>query len=234
MKSYPHAKRPIEERAKDKKSRIGYVGLDEYGMSANDLLFEQMVLEKSRAFGESYFDGDRHHGYGGYKYDKRYWQGVAKDLIATYDLKPGDRILEVGCAKGFLLHDIQELVPGINVSGVDISEYAVSRAMPTVKEKVQVGDAKALPFDDRSFDLVLAINTLSELPYNECLSALNEIMRVSKGRSFITLNAWRNVREKDALFKWNISALSNHSVNEWREILKNARYAGDYYWFIAD
>jgi len=37
----------------------------------------------------------------------------------------------------------------------------------------------------------------------------------------------------DSLFKWNISALSNHSVNEWREILRNVGYTGDYYWFIA-
>lgn len=233
LKNYPRSKRPIEQRFQNKKNRTGYVGLDEYGNGVNDFLFEQMILEESRSFGESYFDGDRYQGYGGYLYDKKYWYGVAKDIIAAYDLKPGDKVLEVGCAKGFLLHDLQEQVPGLIVQGVDISDYAVSQALPNMRECISVGDAKALAFADESFDLVLSINTLSELPIQHCKAAIEEIGRVSRGRSFVTLNSWRNRREKERLFKWNLTALSNYSVAEWQAILRDLGYKGDYYWFFA-
>ncbi|MCX6733043.1 MAG: thiamine pyrophosphate-binding protein [Candidatus Roizmanbacteria bacterium] len=233
MKSYPKSKRPIEQRFQDKQSRTGYVGLNEYGNVVSDLLFEHLILEKARTFGETYFDGDRYQGYGGYSYDIKYWRGVAKDIIAAYHLKAGDRVLEVGCAKGFLLHDLQELLPGLVVVGIDISEYAVSRALPSVKSSVSIGDAQALQFPDHSFDLVLSINTLSELPIHSCRPALTEISRVSRGRSFITLNSWRNRREKDQLLKWNLTALSNFSVSEWKSILQDVGYVGDYYWFFA-
>ncbi len=43
-------------------------------------------------------DGDRKVGYGGYKYDGR-WRQVADLLVAQYGLKPGDRVLDVGCGK---------------------------------------------------------------------------------------------------------------------------------------
>lgn len=234
LKNYPRSKRPIEQRFQSKKSHTGYVGLDEYGNGVSDFLFEQMVLEKSRSFGESYFDGDSYQGYGGYRYDKKYWYGVAKDIIAAYGLKPGDKVLEVGCAKGFLLHDLQEQLPGLEVKGIDISEYAVGRALPSVKEHILIGDARILPFADENFDLVLSINTLSELPIQYCRDAIKEIGRVSKGRSFVTLNSWRNRREKERLLKWNLTALSNYSVAEWKVILGEIGYQGDYYWFFAN
>jgi acetolactate synthase I/II/III large subunit len=234
LKNYPRSKRPIEQRYQSKRGQTGYVGLDEYGNGVSDFLFEQMILEKSRSFEESYFDGNRYQGYGGYRYDKKYWHAVAKDIIKIYGLKPGDKVLEVGCAKGFLLHDLRELLPDLVVNGVDISEYAVSRALPSVKEYISVGNAKALAFADESFDLVLSINMLSELPIQSCKAAINEIGRVSKGRSFVTLNSWRNRREKEQLLKWNLTALSNYSVAEWKEILQDVRYKGDYYWFFAN
>ena len=42
----------------------------------------------------------RKYGYGGYRYDGR-WVPVAEDMVKHFDLKPGDRVLDVGCAKGF-------------------------------------------------------------------------------------------------------------------------------------
>ena len=51
---------------------------------------------------KEYFDGSREQGYGGYKYDGR-WRQVAKDIIKHYSLKDNAKILDIGCAKGFLL-----------------------------------------------------------------------------------------------------------------------------------
>uniref|UniRef100_UPI00404A927C thiamine pyrophosphate-binding protein n=1 Tax=Fulvivirga sp. TaxID=1931237 RepID=UPI00404A927C len=233
MKNYPHQKRPIKQRFERKRAGDGYVGFDEYGNLANDILFEQLVLNRSKTFDKNYFDGSRQEGYGGYSYDKKYWHKVAQDIIAYYKLKPGDRILEVGCAKGFLLHDLLQVLPGLKVKGIDISDYAVSQALPDVREDILVGDAVSLPFEDKSFDLVISLNTLSELSAEACKKAIHEIGRVSKDSSFITLNSWRNKRERDQLQKWNLTALSNHSIPEWMMILSEVGYKGDFYWFFT-
>lgn len=233
MKSYPHEKRPIKQRFESKKAGEGYVGFNEYGNLANDILFEQLVLNRSKTFDKNYFDGSRQEGYGGYSYDKKYWYKVAQDIVDYYKLKSGDRVLEVGCAKGFLLHDLLQVLPGLRVKGIDISEYAVSQALPDVRGNILVCDAVSLPFEDKSFDLVISINTLSELSTETCKKAIYEIGRVSKDRSFITLNSWRNKRERDQLQKWNLTALSNYSIPEWKMILSEVGYKGDFYWFFA-
>jgi len=89
-----------------------------------------VVAEKAIRFGFDYWDGDRLSGYGGYRYDGR-WRKVADAMVAHYHLKPGDRILDVGAGKGFLLHDFTEAVPGIEVEGIDIS--AMRSRMPSPK-----------------------------------------------------------------------------------------------------
>jgi len=234
MKNYPKSNRSSEQRSYYKKVRTGFIGLNEYGNVVDDILFEQLILEKARSFGKEYFDGNRIEGYGGYSYNPKYWHRVATDIIAEYGLKPGDSVLEIGCAKGFLLNDLQEIIPGLIVRGIDISKYAVNQALPSVKSNIEVGDAQNLPYQDNSFDLVISINMLSELPINSCKLALKEIIRVSKMHSFITVNSWRNKREKEKLFAWNISALTNLSTNDWLDLFCEVQYQGDYYWFFAN
>ena len=64
-------------------------------------------------FGADYWDGDRRYGYGGYRYDGR-WRPVAERMIEHYGLGPGDKVLDVGCGKGFLLYEITQALPQSN------------------------------------------------------------------------------------------------------------------------
>ena len=82
------------------------------------------VVALAKQFGETYFDGPREFGYGGYYYDGR-WIPVARDIVAHFDLKPGMRVLDVGCAKGFLVKDLMIVCPGLEVFGLDVSLYAL-------------------------------------------------------------------------------------------------------------
>jgi protein-L-isoaspartate(D-aspartate) O-methyltransferase len=48
---------------------------------------------------------------------------IAECFRDYYQLKSGDRVLDVPCAKGFLLHDLKQVIPGIQTYGLDISHY---------------------------------------------------------------------------------------------------------------
>ncbi len=186
----------------------------------------------AREFGKDYFDGDRSHGYGGFTYQSRFWQPVIPDIIKTHGLSKGSRVLDIGCAKGFFIYDLTNAIPGIDACGIDISEYAINNSLESVRNKLQVGDARDLPFEDNSFDFVISVNTIHNLNRTDCSIALQEIERVSRGNSFITVDAYRNAQEQERMEAWNLTALTMMSVEEWKEFFAKTGYTGDFYWFI--
>ncbi len=184
-------------------------------------------------FGMEYFDGRREQGYGGYRYDGR-WLPIAEDIVRHFGLKAGDRVLDVGCAKGFLVKDLLKSCPGLEIFGIDVSEYAVMNAEPEVIGRLHLGNAVSLPFPDKSFDAVLAINTVHNLDRAGCVQALREIERVSRGRSYIQVDAYRSPEERKIFEDWMLTAQTYAMPREWEEILAEAGYTGDYYWTILE
>ena len=183
--------------------------------------------EISKQFGKDYFDGDRKYGYGGYKYDGR-WRPFAEKLISHYGLKPGHKVLDIGCGKGFLVHDFIKALPGLEVAGIDISQYAIANAMAEVRPLVKVANATDLPFSDRSFDLVVSINTLHNLYNYQLKKALQEIERVGKAHKYIVMDSYRNEREKVNLMYWQLTCECFYTATEWEWLLKEWGYTGDF------
>ena len=210
---YPHSKRPIEERGK---------------------LVTEDHREIARQFDKEYFDGDRLYGYGGYSYNPRFWQATVKRFRDYYRLAEDASVLDVGCAKGFMLHDFKELMPNLTIAGIEISEYAIEHAIEIVKPFLCVDNAKDLRYEDNSFDLVISINTIHNLPLEECKQALREIRRVTRKHAFITVDAWRTEQEQERLMKWNLTALTYMHVDDWKKLFAEVGYTGDYFWFIAE
>jgi SAM-dependent methyltransferase len=186
----------------------------------------------ARQFGKEFFDGNRRHGYGGFNYNPRFWQLVIPTFRNHFNLSTDSSVLDVGCAKGFMLHDMAALIPGITVKGIDISEYSIENTIESMKHHVQVADAKALPFEDNYFDVVISINTVHNLEKDECGKALQEIERVSNEHSFITVDAYHNNEEKEAMLSWNLTGKTIMHVDEWKIFFDEIGYLGDYYWFI--
>ena len=190
------------------------------------------VAELALQWGYDYWDGSRETGYGGYRYDGR-WRKVADAMIAAYGIRPGMRILDVGAGKGFLLHDLLEAVPGVDVHGIDISRYGIEHAMESVKERIVEGTAAKLPFDDKYFDLVISINTLHNLYIYDLFSAFREIERVGRNQKYICVETYRNEREKVNLMYWQLTCRAFHTPKEWEWIFAETGYTGDYefIWF---
>jgi len=190
------------------------------------------VAELALQWGYDYWDGSRETGYGGYRYDGR-WRKVADAMIATYGIKPGMRILDVGAGKGFLLHDFLEAAPGLEIYGIDISRYGIEHAMASVKDRIIEGSAAKLPFEDGYFDLVISINTLHNLYIDKLFSAFREIERVGRSQKYICVETYRNEREKVNLMYWQLTCRAFHTPDEWKWIFGETGYTGDYefIWF---
>ncbi len=181
----------------------------------------------AKQWGRDYWDGDRRYGYGGYWYDGR-WRPVAEKMARHYGLKAGDRILDIGCGKAFLLHEFTQVVPGIRITGLDISRYAIDHAKEEVRPFLQAGNATQLPFADDSFDFVFSILTLHNLYCHDLERALKEMQRVGKGdkKLFVT-ESYRNEREKANLLYWQLTCEGFYTPDEWQWWLDRCGYAGD-------
>ena len=185
------------------------------------------VAEIAKRFDKDYWDGPRHLGYGGYRYDGR-WRPLADKLAGHYGLRAGNKVLDVGAAKGFLLYEFTQAVPGIEVRGVDISAYAVENAKEEVRDRMQVAHARKLPFPDREFDFIISLGTLHNLKIDALYDAVREIQRVGKGKSYIMVESYRSEREKVNLMYWQLTCESFYSPEEWEWIFKQNGYAGDW------
>ena len=211
LANYPRAKRNLDARSQEK--------------TADDRAI-------ARQFGREFFDGDRRVGYGGFTYDPRFWQPVVPTFQKHYGLTVESSLLDVGCAKGFMLKDFAEAIPGMTVAGIDVSDYAISNAVEGMEHSVQVADARDLPFEDDSFDLVVSVNTIHNLERVEVVDSLREIQRVSRRWSFVVVDAYRDATEKDRIDAWNLTALTVLSTDDWVDLFREAGYTGDYFWFI--
>jgi SAM-dependent methyltransferase len=174
-----------------------------------------------------YWDGDRRYGYGGYRYDGR-WRGVAERMAAHYGLAAGQRVLDIGCGKAFLLFELGEIVPGLEIAGLDISAYAVRHAKSEVRSRLCVGNGTALPFADGAFDLVYSLNVLHNLHNFELDAALREMTRVGRGARYLCVESYRTEREKVNLLYWQLTCRTFLTPSEWRWLLERAGYDGDY------
>ena len=213
LKFYPQSNRPIKERGN---------------------LITQKDRAKARKFDIEYYDGDRLTGYGGYNYNPRFWTDTVSYMVKYYELSNNSKILDIGCAKGYMMYDLSLLIPGAEIKGLDISSYAKENSLVEMKENITVGNANNLPFEDNYFDLVIAINTLHNLPLIDCKEAFREINRVTKDHSFVMNDAWRDAKGKQSMLNWNLTALTYMSCDDWLKLFDEVNYKGDYYWFFAE
>lgn len=191
----------------------------------------EMTLNRiriSKKFGWEYFD-KKGFCYDGYIYDGR-WVPIVKRFIEHYNLKQGDKILDVGCSKGYFVYDLLNF--GLDAYGVDISQYAINCSPPEIRWRLKEANAKNLHmYKDKQFDLIISINTIHNLEEDDCRKAIREIQRIGK-QAFIVVDSYRNDEEKQRIMEWNITAETIKSTTEWMQLFKEEGYTGDFWWFI--
>ncbi|HWA46105.1 MAG TPA: class I SAM-dependent methyltransferase [Hypericibacter adhaerens] len=191
------------------------------------------VVAIAKQYGEMYFDGPREYGYGGYRYDGR-WIPVARDIVAHFGLKPGMRVLDVGCAKGFLVKDLMLACPGLEAFGLDVSLYALMHCEPGLAGRLHLGTAEKMPFPDNSFDCVLSLNTIHNFPRPRAITAMKEIQRLSGGKAFVQVDSYRTPEQKEIFESWVLTAEFHDYPAGWIKLFGEAGYTGDHYWTIIE
>jgi SAM-dependent methyltransferase len=104
-------------------------------------------------------------------------------LISALRLPRGGRILEIGCGRGIALPVFHSLLRPERLVGLDIDPELVAAAVDYVDGlpiEVVHGDARDLPFEDNSFDLVVDFGTCYHI--DDPASAMREVGRVLRER----------------------------------------------------
>ncbi len=174
-----------------------------------------------------YYDGSRNCGYGGYVYDGR-WRVIADFLMESYGLPDDAAILQLGCEKGFLLHDLHERYPETHLTGHEVSRYAIEHAMPDIRPCINQGGYVSLPYGGASYDFVLAIGVVYTLSLADAICCLREIERVGKGKSFVTLGAYETEEDRRLFEMWTLLGTTILHKEEWIQVLEHVGYRGDY------
>ena len=177
--------------------------------------------------GKEFYDGNRSSGYGGFSYDGR-WSKIMPKIIEEYGLSEGSSVLEIGSKKGFFLYDLKQALPEIKVRGQEMSSYLIDNTMEPVQEFVQLGGYDLLPFKNNEFDFVMAFGCVYILNLKGVMDCLREIQRVGKGKSYITVGAYRTEEEKDLFLEWTLLGTTILHVDEWLEVFEAVGYTGDY------
>ena len=182
----------------------------------------------AKKYGEDYWDGERKYGYGGYKFIPGRWKPVALDLIKTYNLKPGSRVLDVGCGKGFLIYEMLQIEPKLNIIGFDVSQYAIDNSKNEIKDFISIGNAeKKFPYSDKNFDLVISLGSLHNLSLEDLSTSLKEITRVGL-HSYIMVESYRTEEELFNFQCWALTCKTFLNSKDWVWFFKKNNYEGDY------
>jgi SAM-dependent methyltransferase len=143
-------------------------------------------------------------------------------------------VLDIGCARGFLIKDLMDALPGLEVFGVDISTYALKTCHPDVVGRIHLGSADDdLPFPDGAFAAVISLNAIHNLTRDRAVKAMAEVQRLSRGRAFVQVDSYHTAEQKEIFESWVLTAKFHDYPPGWLAVFDEAGYTGDWFWTVV-
>jgi len=175
-----------------------------------------------------YYDGDRKNGYGGFKYDGR-WKIFLKKIIKRYNLNKNSKVLDISAKKGFFMHDLTLLLPGIKVFGVEDHKYPIMNSMKSVRNNIKFLNSFCdMNYKKDHFDFVHAHNAIYRYSFKDLIKIIRIISKISK-KSHITIPAYDNNKERLKFYDWTLHGGVLLKKNKWKQLFNEIGYNGDYY-----
>lgn len=137
-------------------------------------------------------------------YDKRYQEIQTRKFQAVSNfIENIPRLLEIGCGTGFFLEEFSEFAD--EVFAVDFSLKMLKKAKNRSDEAFLVcADADKLPFKDQSFETVVSLTLLQNMPHPAF--TLEEMSRVVKEEGKVIVTVLKKKFSIDEIKNWMISA----------------------------
>jgi SAM-dependent methyltransferase len=134
-------------------------------------------------------------------------------------LTPGALILDLGCGSG--RDALYFAGAGFQVFGVDYAQSLLKLAKDFARQPMVLGDFRALPFRDSTFDAVWSIGSLLHTQRQSISYILSQIHRVLKPGAILFASVKKGQgATTDALGRYNVFYLRE----EWEYILRKSAY----------
>ncbi len=149
---------------------------------------------------------------GGHRFRQQDYRYLARQVVGM-GIPPGGKVLDIGTGSGFVGLEVARRLRGTGcvVVGIDLSQAMLALAAENAQRRGmarelewQHGDAKAMPFDDHEFDLVVSSDSMHH--WEDPLPVLNEMARVLKpGGKYLIHDLRRPQRRAQRLVSWLMS-----------------------------
>ena len=181
------------------------------------------MTTSSEMYDEDYFERGPESGkslYEAYRWLPWRMARAAKAIVDAFGLKPGDTVLDVGCAKGFLVRALRFF--DIEADGVDVSRYALSHADPNVAAYLFEAEGFWRTMDEHEpapYDLAICKDVLEHLTCGEIADLLRNTAKVAR-RLFAVIPLGDGERFTVPQYNADVTHITPRPVRWWRDRLE--------------
>lgn len=142
---------------------------------------------------------------------------MCKSIIDFCKINNRDTILDYGCAKGFLVKAMMQL--GYDCYGVDISEYAVQKCDPSVRDRIEILTEGKL----KNYDFIVCKDVLEHISYNSLSTILCRLRRSCK-KLFVVVPLGENGKYVIEEYEKDITHVIREDLAWWLKALSDAGF----------
>jgi len=174
------------------------------------------VKMEDNEYNEDYFEHGEEKGISGYtNYSYMPTRSYEEASMLKERWKEG-RILDYGCAKGYLVHALNQL--GFEAYGYDLSTYAIDNCHPQVKELIYN------VLDDSKYEYVICKDVMEHIPEDKIVNTLKEIKHVMGEEALFVIPLGDDNKFRIREYEYDITHVTKKDEDWWVDKFKEAGF----------